>query len=523
MAAITNRRSTASEASFNSSIAKTHEEAGADNEISTVPRTPSPVQGTLANLPSRPPTPAGTSGSAGPSRRQSRASISASAANAPETIEMKSATERAEGIKKLLDDYFKPHIIEEGENSNKAAIEALIKDRTEGLVRLNQTADTIKDTMSKLSKHDWAAVLAHGFVASVPFGAASRVLDKVPVVGETLVAGINKLPGLKNAPDAFKAGAAGGFFAGVADHVGTKMRDPSMKGIEWLNPPAERLPPVMKKAKESLPPPGMLANAAKIQTFSLRNLARTVVEPLVNHFNSPQAGVETDSWMAAVGSPLAGAAFYGLRALDDKNHHRTGPEYLFSQDNWEEQFNAAQAVTWPNAASNGLGRLGKAVVDAARATFEAPHTITTKNDLAALSALTFGGGMVNLVADATSKAMGATTVNGATNLFVSKLAGDAAATVEYGAWAESDKWATSAVDALNTVGNKIGDTAQTAISAAARTTAQATANTLSAAYQGTTAAASSALDALGNQVTEMQMRRRNQANAQGTPSGDEIV
>ncbi|MCI3208741.1 MULTISPECIES: hypothetical protein [Pandoraea] len=288
----------------------------------------------------------------------------------------------------------------DGEDSNRAALAAQIDDRVAGLMEMGETGESVAATFSKARWHDIGSEGARGFVGSVPFGVASRLLDTLPGIGDTVVAGMNALPGLRHAPDTFKAGAAAGMVSGAIDHVGSQALGPAMTDTQWLAAPHAALEGAMPEAKARAEA-GMLRavgqSAASIQTFTARNVVRGVVGPTMTALGHAAAAAETDSWLAAIGSPLAGAGFnVGNRHFAERDH-RVGPEYLLGRTDWKTQYQALKAATWTGAAANGAGRVAKALVNTVEATLSAPQTLLSSTSLAMnVGALGAGLGAVTM-------------------------------------------------------------------------------------------------------------------------------
>jgi hypothetical protein len=283
----------------------------------------------------------------------------------------------------LLEGYFAPHVTK-GEATNREDFERLISDRVSQLLEMGESKELIEATFSKAAKLDIAAEAGRGFVGSLPFGMISRVLDTQPALSNTLVAGLDVLPGINDASDVFKGGVAAGLASGVADHVGSQALGPAMADNQWLSSSSDALEEPMKNAKEAAQP-GMartvVENAVAIQTFSARNVLRGIVGPTITAAHRAAAAVQTDSWMAAVGSPFAGAGFNLVNRHFAAQGHRVGPEYLLGRIDWKEQYTALKAATWKGAVANGAGRVAKAGVNLVNATLSAPCSLLTAPSL----------------------------------------------------------------------------------------------------------------------------------------------
>lgn len=327
--------------------------------------------------------------SASTSRRRASLQETAPPREAPEARAL-----RQEGVHAAVSGYFMRHVTD-GENTNRAALTALVESRMQGLMEMGETQESIETTFANGRRHDIGAEGARGFCGSVPFGLASRLLDTTPAIGDTVVSGLNALPVVKHAPDAFKGGVAGGLVSGGADHIGSQALAPAMKDIQWLSSSAEDLEAPMAEAKARADA-GMLRaveqNATAIQTFTVRNVIRGIVGPAITAAGRVAAATQTDSLLAAIGSPLSGAGFNLLNRHFAEQDHRIGPEYLLGRADWQQQYRALKGATWKGAVANGAGRVAKAVINTVDATLSAPNTILSAPGIVT-NAVVLGGGL----------------------------------------------------------------------------------------------------------------------------------
>jgi hypothetical protein len=395
-----------------------------------------------------------------------RASLQETTAPAPTTTveSPEQRTAREQGVRNAVTGYFTPHMTD-GEDSNRDAFNAMIDSRVTGLMDMGESEASIKETFSKGNKMDYAAEGGRGFVGSIPFGVMSRVLDTQPVLGDTLVAGLNHLSLVKHAPDSFKGGAAAGLASGVADHIGSQALGPAMKNNQWLASTAEDLEGPMvgaKKAAEQGLGKAVWQNGAAIQTFTARNVVRGIVGPALTAAGHVAGAVQTDSWLAAAGSPLAGAGFNMANRYFAAQDHRVGPEYLLGRTDWRDQYTALKEATWKGAAANGAGRLAKAGVNLVDATLSTPHTITSATGLTTnVGALGGGLGLVSMAttgAGALAKKMGA----GPAGVVAAEHAGrTASSALVFPSWTTAAVVTDPAVGAMRKASEAIGDMAQT--------------------------------------------------------------
>jgi hypothetical protein len=356
-----------------------------------------------------------------------------------------------------------------------------VEDRVQKLMEMGETAESIKATFAKGRRHDIGAAAARGFVGSIPFGVASRLLDTVPAIGDRVVSALNTTPGIKETPNAFKRGLADGLVSGVADHIGTEALTPAMRNLQWLSSPAEDLDETMHKAQVRAQA-GLLRavaqNAAAMQTFTARNVVRGIVGAAITATRYAAAATETDSWIGAIGSPLSGAGFNLVNRHLDERAHRTGPEYLLGRTDWEQQYCALKDATWAGAAANGAGRVAKAVVNTVDATLSAPHTLLRASSLA------MNGGALGLGLAAVGMATeGAATLaqkSGASATGV-VAAQHAARTLSsagvFASWTSAEILTQPALSTIRDLSNATGDLARTGVSTALHGSARAISDT----------------------------------------------
>lgn len=375
--------------------------------------------------------------------------------------------QREEGVRAVISGYFMPHETD-GEDSNRDALNALINARVEVLMEMGETRESIEATLAKARRHDIGAEGARGFAGSIPFGVASRLLDTKPAIGDTVVAGLNALPVIKHAPDAFKGGAAAGLVSGAADHIGSQALAPAMTDIQWLSSSAEHLEPPMAEAKARADA-GMLRavgqNAAAIQTFTARNVVRSIVGPALTATGHVGAAAQTDSWLAAIGSPLSGAGFNLVNRHFAEQDHRVGPEYLLGRTDWQTQYQALKDATWKGAVANGTGRIAKAVLNTVNAAASAPQTILSATGITTnVGALGGGLGAVSMAttgAGALAKKLGAN----AAGVVAAEHAGRTLSSAGvFASWTTAAVVTQPVVDGMRSVSNAAGELVKEGVS-----------------------------------------------------------
>ncbi|WP_458128352.1 type III effector protein RopAA [Pseudomonas sp. Z2-11] len=262
--------------------------------------------------------------------------------------------DRAGAIKAQLTRVFEPHM----NGANREAFEALIDDRSRTLANDGETAQSVDAVLAKGSRLDRAAHDAVGFVRSVPFGAASIALDFAPAVTGN---------GSITAPLALSA--ISGLVSSAADTVGNGLMKRATSDTQWLVAEDTQLEPVMQEAAQAVKPSlatQAIEGSLTFQTFSARNVLRTVIQPIVTKTVDAQTGSKVDSVIAAVGSPLSGMAAYDLQHSIDKSKHRVGPEYLLGRNDWHQRYKDLKGYGVGSAAMGIAKRVGSLPLDAVR-------------------------------------------------------------------------------------------------------------------------------------------------------------
>ena len=288
-----------------------------------------------------------------PPSTTSTTGTTAAVAIGPVTAEQDLAN-RTGAIKAQLTRVFEPHM----NGANREAFEALIDDRSRTLANDGETAESVDAVLTKGSRLDRAAHDTVGFLRSVPFGAASIALDFAPAVTGN---------GSITAPLALSAIA--GLVSSAADTVGNGLMKRATSDTQWLVADNAELEPVMQEAAQAVKPSlttQAVEGSLTFQTFTARNVLRTVVQPVVTKTVDAQTGSKVDSVMAAVGSPLSGMAAYDLQHSIDKSKHRIGPEYLLGRQDWHQRYKDLKNYGVGNAAMGIAKRVGSLPLDAMR-------------------------------------------------------------------------------------------------------------------------------------------------------------
>jgi hypothetical protein len=427
---------------------------------------------------------------AGPSARRSSLG---DAAALQRTASPDDGSTASQQLETLVANYFKPHETDE----NREQIRALVLERTRQLLAMGETAKSVGETFTKASRMDAVSQAAAGFLGSMPFAAA------------TLVQGA--APDLTNFPTPFQSGAAGGAVSHVFDAAGGKMLEKARSNTQWLSADADKLAPVMADAKQASAPGTLrthLENAVAIQTFTARNLARTVTNTVLTHASGAATAGRVDLWMSAAGSPLAGAAYNLAMHHAAQQNHRVGPEFLLGREDWADRYTELKAATWSGAAANGIGRLARIPFDAATSATDAAQSLFKPTSLAQGTALAVGfgavGAAVTAAADVAAEHHVSATGTAAIKQGVQTLGAAGVFPLWTSAGLAAGGLASTAGAAVDTAGDAVGRGA----SAAANATMQGVSSARSAVVQGVPAAAGWVSSALDSTLNATGLRRR---------------
>jgi hypothetical protein len=296
-------------------------------------------------------------------------------------------------LKDFLQGIFKPHI----NNLNQKKFDALIEHRAARLNQKGETPKSVIETLSKGRRFDLASQATSGFARSGPFGVASRVFDTAP-----------SLTSFAKTPA--QVGAVVGIGTGVADTFGgTVMQPATLEDIDWMTAKPTELEPVMAEAYAAVEPSlwrSAVEVGAAFQAFSLRNLLRAVIAPLVTGVAGVTQAANVDSWVAAVGSPVSGAAAYLVMNQFNEAAHRKGPEYLLGRLDWEQRFDQLKNATWGTQLKGGMERAAKLPVDVATRGLQGAKDLLTATNLSKnVGAL--GGGIAGISTATTAASMAA--------------------------------------------------------------------------------------------------------------------
>ncbi|MHA6829674.1 hypothetical protein [Ralstonia pseudosolanacearum] len=333
-----------------------------------------------------------------------------------------------------LRDIFRPRF----NGTNDAQFEALIQPIAKRLDEMGETPASIAETLTKAVHRDRLAQILVGFLRSVPFGVASRGFD----VKQALTA-FAKTPA--------QIGAVVGAGSGVADAFGGSLLARATGNTQWLAASVEHLEPVMAQSHEAMQPSlSRLAVevSAAVQAYSLRNVIRTGVAPLATHLLGAATAANVDSWIAAVGGPVAGAAAYMAMQHINETQHRTGAEYLLGRTDWEAQFKRLKESTWSDPLKGAADRARTLSADILTETLAATRSLFTATNLIKNMGALAGGFAGVLTAQTAVGRMTTTTGASKEAIATIKLAvGTVLSAPVYAAWTTADVMAGPTLDA----------------------------------------------------------------------------
>lgn len=316
----------------------------------------------------------------------------------------------AHALREKLTKLFEPHVTEH----NREAFTQLIEQRAIRLNEMGETPESVEATLAKGQNLDRVSKGVVGAVKSVPFGAASRLLDTMPA-----------LTAFASGPA--MVGLVGGVIAGAADTIGGTMLKRATSDTQWLTAKPEQLDPVMAeaaKAREPSPLRSTVESSLNLQTFTARNVLRTGIAAMTmtnvpekkesetpaetaNRTAKEQHNVSAknaDSWISAGGSVVSGGASALIQQGIDEHYHRTGPEYLLGRQDWEEQYTALKEVNpFKDPLINAGKRLAQLPVDIATDGLEATRGFFTATSLVQNVGMLGGGFAAVSVAQAAAK------------------------------------------------------------------------------------------------------------------------
>ncbi|CAH0441665.1 hypothetical protein [Ralstonia pseudosolanacearum] len=333
-----------------------------------------------------------------------------------------------------LRDIFRPRF----NGANDAQFEVLIQSRAERLNEMRETPASLAETLSKAVHQDRLAQATVGFLRSVPFGVASRVFD----VKQALTA-FARTPA--------QIGAVVGAGSGMADAFGGSLLTKATANTQWLATSVEHLEPVMAQSHRAMQPSlgrlGVEVSAA-IQAYSARNVVRTGVAPLATYALGAATAANVDSWIAAVGGPVAGAAAYLAMQHMNETQHRTGAEYLLGRTDWEAQFRQLKQSTWTDPLKGAAKRAAKLPVDLLTETLAATRSLFTAANIIK-NAGALGGGFAGVLTAQTAAGRMATNAGAREEAIVAfkRAIGTVLSAPVYAAWATADVMAGPIVDA----------------------------------------------------------------------------
>lgn len=293
------------------------------------------------------------------------------------------------GLSDQLHKYFAKRITTE----NQHEYGMLIADRCKQMLADGDTADSLVKEFTKASRMDTGATLAVGAAKSAPFGLASALLNNAP----------NLLSGIPSTVGQFAAGAA--ISAGF-DAVGGSLLSRATTDPKWLVPMPERAVSETPAATKLDQAEALMAEAhnqrkpslmrqvfeygTAFQAFTVRNVARTAVVPVVTHFAGAEVGKKVDQRMAEFGSPASGAGAYWMLDFFSRRRGADGVCDFLERPDWHERFGELKATTWTKQMQNAGKRVLALPADFATDTLKAGRDVLTAKGVASGATLTAG-------------------------------------------------------------------------------------------------------------------------------------
>jgi hypothetical protein len=247
-------------------------------------------------------------------------------------------------------------------------LQALIQARAVQLDAMQETPQSIADTVAKAQKMDRLATTASSTFRAIPFAAASVLQYMKPELnkGDWLPAPLKPFSPLIS-----------GAVSGVMDQVGTGVMNRVTGDAHFLKAPADKLHGVMAQSMKDHQPGLMqqtLDMGVGIQTYSLRNVGRTVVAPALASHPKIQAGV--DLGIATLGGLAANAGFGNRMHSTEQRDHQRGAAYVFGRKDttakplaeeteWREAYLAIKHASYSGAVMNAGKRVAGMPVDIA--------------------------------------------------------------------------------------------------------------------------------------------------------------
>ncbi|MCF5167305.1 type III effector protein RopAA [Pseudomonas congelans] len=276
--------------------------------------------------------------------------------------------------------------------SNREAFQTLIDDRARRLALDGETAQSVDAVMIKGSRLDRASNSAVGFTRAIPFGAASLALDMVPAI-----------TGNGAVKSTLALSAISGLVSTAADTIGNGLMHRATSNTQWLVADDDALDPLMSAAAASVKP-DLVTQAAErsltFQAFTVRNVLRTVVQPVLTQALDKKTASKAGSVYTAIDTPAFGIAAYHWQESIDRAKHRVGPEYLLGREDWHQRFKDLKAYGLNDAVSGLAKRMAKLPLDAMRDSSKSLQALVTPTGLVSGLGALAGGITANNLAQA---------------------------------------------------------------------------------------------------------------------------
>ena len=312
-------------------------------------------------------------------------------------------------VQALLHDYFSRYV----NDANREAFGTLVDNRAAVLEEMGHDAERIRQNMSKANRFDWTTAGVTGAVNALPFAAASIFIDAVPA-----------LMNMANGSPAGQ-GAIAGAVAGAADVAGCSLLGPSTKNTRWLKAdPSQMELPMQQALVQGSPDLRTQAaySALGLQSYTVRNFARTAVTPLAQSIGGTAARKAVDTVLSAGGGVAAGALTGATSRYFDQRNGMDGPALLLAHKDWRNIYTQLDAATWTSQAGNALARVGAFPGDVATGTLGAVQSLFTPSGLGEQVLLTTGFSGINAAKQAVVQGATAAGLNPPAAQFLGQVA-----------------------------------------------------------------------------------------------------
>ncbi|MFY1668307.1 type III effector [Pseudomonas sp. Pseu.R1] len=249
---------------------------------------------------------------------------------------------------------------------NNRQLDLIAESRARVLQREGETLGDIADTLAKAEKLDRLAARSSSAFRAIPFAAATVLQYARPEInkGDWLPTPLKPLTPLIS-----------GALSGVMDQVGTGVMNRVTGDTQYLKAAPEKLHGAMADSLKRQAP-GLLQQSVDmggaIQSYTARNLGRTIVATALAGHPGLQAGMDTG--IAAVGGLAANAAFASRMQTTENRDHQRGGAYVFGRKDtetkpldeeteWLDAWRGMKNASYTGAALNAAKRVAGMPID----------------------------------------------------------------------------------------------------------------------------------------------------------------